>query len=97
MKKLYQVIGSAIIILFVLISAASGDEGYKEINTLELKKWMDADDRPVLVNSLSPIEFGESYIPGSICIPMEIMLKINTNFKFDFCLISNIYYLPTLS
>lgn len=72
MRKSYLLI-CAVIISFISISPVSGDEGYKEINTLELKKWMDAEDKPILVNSLSPIEFGESYIPGSICIPMELM------------------------
>ncbi|MCJ7772917.1 MAG: rhodanese-like domain-containing protein [Desulfobacterales bacterium] len=72
MRKSYLLICAAII-LIISLSPVSGDEGYKEINTLELKKWMDAEDKPILVNSLSPIEFGESYIPGAICIPMELM------------------------
>jgi len=63
----------SVILLFFSASAASSGESYKEIKTLELKKWMESDDKPVLINSLSPIEFGESYIPGSICIPMELM------------------------
>jgi len=73
MQKSYLTICSAVIVLFLLISPVLGSEGYKEINTIELKKWMDAEDKPILVNSLSPIEFGESYIPGSISIPMELM------------------------
>ncbi len=73
MIKSYRMICVAIIIFFILVNAVSGDDGYKEINTLELKKWMEMEDKPTLINSLSPIEFGESYIPGSICIPMELM------------------------
>jgi len=73
MQKSYLTICSAIIVLFLLISPVLGSEGYKEINTIELKKWMDADDKPILANSLSPIEFGEGYIPGSTCIPVELM------------------------
>lgn len=72
MRKLYLLI-YAIIILFISVNPTFGEDGYKEINTLELKKWMDSEDKPILINSLSPIEFGESYIPGSICIPMELM------------------------
>lgn len=73
MSKSYLVIFSAIIIVLLSIGAVYGDESYKKIGTVELKKWMDTEGRPVLINSLSPIEFGESYIPGSICIPVELM------------------------
>lgn len=62
--------------LFVWVGWADivfGGEGYKEITTLELKKWLESDDKPLIINSLSPIEFGEGYIPGSISIPMELM------------------------
>jgi rhodanese-related sulfurtransferase len=73
MRKLYLMQYVAISALLLLASAVSGNEGYKEINTVELKKWMDAEDRPILINSLSPVEFGESHIAGSICIPIELM------------------------
>jgi len=73
MRKSYLMICLFITVLCFLNHPAVGGEGFKEIKTLDLKKWMDAEDKPILINSLSPIEFGESYIPGSISIPMELM------------------------
>jgi rhodanese-related sulfurtransferase len=43
------------------------------ITTPELKKWLDADQKPFLVYTLSPVEFYEERIPGSVCIPTEQM------------------------
>jgi rhodanese-related sulfurtransferase len=43
------------------------------ITTPELKKWLDADQKPFLVYSLSRVEFYEERIPGSVCIPTEQM------------------------
>ena len=72
MKKIYHFM-VILTLLFVCANIVSGEAGYKEINTLELKKWLESDSTPVIINSLSPIEFGEGYIPGSISIPMELM------------------------
>lgn len=43
------------------------------ISTPELKKWLDADQKPFLVYTLSQVEFYEERIPGSVCIPTEQM------------------------
>lgn len=43
------------------------------ITTPELKKWLDTDQKPFLVYTLSPVEFYEERIPGSVCIPTEQM------------------------
>ena len=43
------------------------------ITTPELKKWLDADQKPFLVYTLSQVEFFEERIPGSVCIPTEQM------------------------
>jgi len=43
------------------------------ITTPELKKWLEADQKPFLVYTLSTVEFFEERIPGSVCIPTEQM------------------------
>ncbi|MBC2736139.1 MAG: hypothetical protein HF981_17405 [Desulfobacteraceae bacterium] len=43
------------------------------ITTPELKKWLAAGQKPFLVYTLSPVEFYEERIPGSVCIPTEQM------------------------
>ena len=48
-------------------------EDIRIITTPELKKWLDAGQKPVLVYTLSQVEFYEERIPGSVCIPTEAM------------------------
>jgi len=43
------------------------------ITTPELKTWLEADQKPFLVYTLSQVEFYEERIPGSVCIPTEQM------------------------
>jgi rhodanese-related sulfurtransferase len=43
------------------------------ITTPELKKWLDAGQKPFLAYTLSQVEFYEERIPGSVCIPTEQM------------------------
>ena len=43
------------------------------ITTPELKKWLDSEQKPALVYTLSQVEFFEERIPGSVCIPTEQM------------------------
>jgi len=43
------------------------------ITTPELKKWLEADQKPFLVYTLSQVEFYEERMPGSVCIPTEQM------------------------
>ena len=66
-----------LIILAVLLSAGWGvahaEEGYKIIETAELKKWISSENRPLLVNTLSPLQFANERIEGSTCIPMELV------------------------
>ncbi len=54
-------------------SVALAADGYKLIGTEELKAWMKSTAPPTLIYSLSQVEFEEQRIPGSICIPMELM------------------------
>ncbi len=55
------------------LALAAGN--YKLIGTEELKTWMKSSAPPRLIYSLSFVEFEEQRIPGSICIPMELMAK----------------------
>lgn len=48
-------------------------ENIQIITTPELKKWLEADQKPFLVYTLSQVEFFEERIPGSVCIPTEQM------------------------
>lgn len=49
------------------------DDGFRTIDTLELKNWMNSAVKPTLIYSLSQVEYEEQRIPGSICIPAERM------------------------
>ena len=63
--------------LLVLVGPAAGSvlagDGYRIIKTDELKKKLKSAAPPTLVFSLSHMEYDEQRIPGSICIPMEMM------------------------
>ena len=66
--------------LVLLLSGTTGRpvqaaDGYKLIGTEELKTWMKSSAPPTLIYSLSFVEFEEQRIPGSICIPMELMAE----------------------
>lgn len=50
-------------------------DGYKLIGTEELTTWLKSTAPPALIYSLSRVEFEEQRIPGSICIPMELMAE----------------------
>jgi|GEM_PF-2952079 len=50
-------------------------EDIRIIQTPELKKWLAADQKPILVYTLSRVEFFEKRIPGSVCIPYEQMTR----------------------
>ena len=66
-----------IAVVLLLISAVASPlwaaDGYKMISTTELKNWLQSATPPTLIYSLSQVEFEEQRIPGSICIPMELM------------------------
>ena len=70
--------GFLAIALVLLLSGPLGGwaraaDGCKLIGTEELKTWMKSSAPPALIYSLSFVEFEEQRIPGSICIPMELM------------------------
>lgn len=69
---------STIIVALLLLGGAFinnswADNDFKTIDTLELKNWMKSPVKPMLIYSLSQVEFEEQRIPGSICIPTELM------------------------
>lgn len=46
---------------------------YRTINTAQLNQMLASPNKPVLAFALSPIEFGAGFIPGSDCIPYELV------------------------
>lgn len=72
MKKLTVLLRSGVVFACMLllcqgVALAAGD--FKFISTDELKQKMDAGETFLLVNALSPIEFNEMAIKGSVNIP----------------------------
>ena len=72
--------GMAAAALILLLSSTAGGvalaaDGYKLIGTEELKTWMKSSAPPTLIYSLGFVEFEEQRIPGSVCIPMELMAE----------------------
>jgi hypothetical protein len=75
----------AVMALLLLLGtvAASPRQGYRIITTKELKTWLDSEkDLPVVINCLSPLEFANRHIPGSACIPEEL-IKISSRMPED--------------
>ncbi len=70
-KRLILVIAATALVLGGNMALAQ--PGYKIIATAELKEWLDQPDKPLLAFALSPIEFSTGHIPGSNCIPLELM------------------------
>ncbi len=68
---------AALILLYGVMAGnpALAADGYKLIGTKELKTWLQSTAPPTLIYSLSQVEFEEQRIPGSICIPMELMAE----------------------
>jgi hypothetical protein len=50
-------------------------EEFQIITTPRLKQWLAASQKPLLVFTLSQVEFYEERIPGSVCIPTEEMQR----------------------
>jgi len=61
------------IISCFFVNSAMSQETYKEIATLELNKWIASDNKPLLAFAVSPLEFASEHIPGSTCIPYELV------------------------
>jgi hypothetical protein len=51
----------------------AAQEPLQVITTPQLKQWLASNQKPLLVYSLSRVEFYEQRIPGSVCIPAEEM------------------------
>ena len=75
MKK--QLLALITIGVALLLSAGAGictaSDGWKLIDTHQVKKMMAAQEKPLLAFTLSPIEFAIEHIPGSTCIPFELI------------------------
>ena len=75
-KRLLRFLGALAAVVFVFAASpliANAAEGYKLISTEEVAKMLDTEPRPVLIFSLSQIEYLEARIAGSLCIPTERM------------------------
>lgn len=75
-NRFLKFLGPLAVVGFVFAAAALNayaEEGYSIISTEELAKRMNTEPKPLLIYSLSHIEFLEARIPGSTCIPAETM------------------------
>ena len=68
-------VASVLVLLGGADITARADEDYRTIGTDELKNWLQSAAPPTLIYSLSYVEFEEQRIPGSICIPVELMAQ----------------------
>lgn len=59
--------------LLVLGGLTTAQAAYKIINTAQLTQMLASPDKPLMAFSLSPIEYGAGFIPGSKCIPYELV------------------------
>jgi len=59
--------------LFVMGALTTAQAAYRTINTVQLTKMLDSPQKPLLAFALSPIEFGAGHIPGSDCVPYELV------------------------
>ena len=67
----------SVVTVSLLVFGAAGlcaePEGFAIIDTAQVKKMMGTADKPLLAFTLSPIEFAIEHIPGSTCIPYELI------------------------
>ena len=59
--------------LLVLGGLTTAQAAYKTINTTQLTQMLASPDKPLMAFALSPIEYGAGFIPGSKCIPYELV------------------------
>ena len=59
--------------LLLLGGLPTAQAAYKTINTDQLKQMLASPEKPLLAFALSPIEYGAGFIPGSKCIPYELV------------------------
>jgi len=71
-KGMQLVISGVLVILMVSIGTSAEAKEYREINAQTVKKMMDADN-VLVIFPLSPLEFDNLHIKGSVNIPMDQM------------------------
>jgi hypothetical protein len=64
---------AGLVMLVVGALPCQAAEDIQIISTAQLKKWLESGTKPLLVYTLSQVEFYEQRIPGSVCIPTEEM------------------------
>jgi len=70
MKRTQLVVSVMLLILLVSISSYAEAKKYKEVDAQTVKKMMDSED-VLVVFPLSPLEFNDLHIKGSVNIPMD--------------------------
>jgi hypothetical protein len=76
MRRRYYPCLTLLVGLVLLMGSGSpraAQEPFQLITTPQLKQWLASNQKPLLVYSLSLVEFYEQRIPGSVCIPAEEM------------------------
>ena len=86
MKRVVSLLGA--LLAFGLTAANAQEqlplpEGTKPVTTAELKAWFDRGEAFTLVNSLSPLEFTQTKIKGSINIPYDNLLAGEASLPAD--------------
>ena len=64
---------SALLLAPTTVMATEFEPGITLVNTAELKAMVDADEKMLLINTLSPIEIRDKSIPGSVGMPYEFI------------------------
>jgi len=59
--------------LLLLGGLKTAQADYRTINTAQLKQMLASPNKPLMAFALSPIEYGAGFIPGSNCIPYELV------------------------
>ena len=63
----------SLVLLVGIAVPCQAQEPFQVITTPQLKQWLASSQKPLLVYTLSQVEFYEQRIPGSVCIPTEEM------------------------
>ena len=69
-KRMQLVVSAMLMVLLVSISSYAEAKKYKEVDAQTVKKMMDSEDA-LVVFPLSPLEFNDLHIKGSVNIPMD--------------------------
>lgn len=69
----FRIAPAILVLLFCLPLPSLGD--WIDLSAGELKTMMESDQNPYLLNPLSDIEYNEGHIPGSVNIPLHMIMR----------------------